>query len=124
MKGLLTWIWGASCVSRVAFHAAPLNRGQRWGLWGDNGRSSCRRSSTRSPGAGDVPAAFCDTHKHKHFIAALSTKLQAQSDTKQTNHSYIHTSFRTCKVLLQGSTDRIRLPHLMHSSWVFDPKTW
>jgi hypothetical protein len=66
-NGVLTWIWDASCVPQVAFHAARPGTDQGWGWWQDSDHSCCR-SSTRSPGAGDAPAGFCGTHRHISFI--------------------------------------------------------
>lgn len=116
VNGVLTWIWGASCVPRVAFHAAPPGRGQGWGWWWDNGRSPCRRSSTRSPGTGDVPAGFCGTHKHAfHFSMAPKIMGTMRHDTNNTQlYLLMIPHYRR---VAEGSTDRILLPYLQHMNW-------
>ena len=79
----LTWIWGASCVPQVAFHAARPGRDRGWGWWQDSGHSRCR-SSTRSPGAGGASAGFCGTHRHISSIRFSTPNLQVQGDNTQT----------------------------------------
>lgn len=100
----LTWIWGASCVPQVAFHAARPGRDRGWGWWQDSGHSRCR-SSTRSPGAGGAPAGFCGTHRHISSISFSTPNLQVQSDNTQNSHT--HMEFHTYTVLLEGCIRRI-----------------
>lgn len=109
-QGVLTWIWDASCAPRLAFRAAPPGRGQGWGWWWGNDHSPCRRSSTSSPGAGDVPPGSCWIHKHNNLIQCsmatkcTSTKRQATNSVPQAIYS--HTVLQ-----VQGwLADRIPLP--------------
>jgi len=80
----LTWIWGASCVPQVEFHAARPGTDRGWGWWQDSGHSR-RRSSTRSPGAGGAPAGFCGIHRqHISSIRFSTPNSLVQSDNTQT----------------------------------------
>jgi hypothetical protein len=101
----LTWIWGASCVPQVAFHAARPGRDRGWGWWQDSGHSRCR-SSTRSPGAGGAPAGSCGTHRHISSIRFSTPNLQAQSDNTQTA-TLTHMQFHAHTLLLEERIHRI-----------------
>lgn len=102
-NGVLTWIWDASCVPQVAFHAARPGRDQGWGWWRDNGHPCCR-SSKRSPGAGDAPAGFCGTHRH------ISQFHSFQHDPKYIITKWQHTkshTLHTYTVFLEGYIHQI-----------------
>ena len=106
----LTWIWGASCVPQVAFHAARPGRDRGWGWWQDSGHSRCR-SSTRSPGAGGASAGSCGTQRHISSIRFSTTNLQAQSDN---TNSHTRMQFHTHTLLLEECIHRIP-----PGAWIF-----